>query len=190
MRVSEEMRDVTLVRMIHEIGYVEGMPVAVDPGMMSAKTFIDEVFTKRFPNPFVPDTPQRIACDTSKKLPVRFGETLKAYVARGKDDLSFLHMIPMAFAGYARYPPPASATTASPSPSRPIQTWRSCKSLVAGFELGKPFDTARLRPLFSNPEYCGVDLYKHNLGEKAEAYFAEMNAGIGSIRRTIEHYLP
>ena len=89
--------------MINELGYTEGMPVVVDPGVMSAEAFIGEVLEKRLPNPFVPDTPQRIACDTSQKLPVRFGETLKAYVARGKDDLSFLRMIPMVFAGYARY---------------------------------------------------------------------------------------
>ena len=189
VRISEEMRDVTLVRMIHEIGYAEGMPVAVDPGIMSAKTFIDEVFTKRFPNPFVPDTPQRIACDTSKKLPVRFGETLKAYVARGKTDLSFLHMIPMAFAGYARYLT-GIGDDGKPFALSPDPNLVELQTLVAGFELGKPFDTAKLRPLFANPEYCGVDLYKHNLGEKAEAYFAEMNAGIGAIRRTIEHYLP
>ena len=71
--------------------------------ILSAEAFIGEVLEKRFPNPFMPDTPQRIACDTSKKLPVRFGETLKAYVARGETDLSFLTMIPMVFAGYARY---------------------------------------------------------------------------------------
>ena len=188
VRISEEMRDVTLVRMIREIGYVEGMPVAADPGIMSAKTFIDEVFTKRFPNPFVPDTPQRIACDTSKKLPVRFGETLKAYVARGKDDLSFLSMIPMVFAGYARYLT-GVGDDGKPFALSPDPNLEELQQLVRGFELGKPFDTSWLRPLFQNPGFCGVNLYEHNLGDKAEGYFAEMNAGIGAIRRTIEKHL-
>ncbi len=187
-RISEEMRDVTLVRMIREIGYTEGMPVVVDPGIMSAEQFIGEVLTKRFPNPFVPDTPQRIACDTSKKLPVRFGETLKAYVARGKDDLSFLSMIPMVFAGYARYLT-GIGDDGKPFALSPDPNLEELQKLVAGYEFGKPFDTKKLRPLFQNPEYCGVNLYEHNLGEKAEGYFAEMNQGIGAIRRTIERHL-
>lgn len=29
----------------------------------------------------MPDTPQRIATDTSQKLAIRFGETIKAYMA-------------------------------------------------------------------------------------------------------------
>ena len=188
-KISEEMRDATLAGMIREIGYTEGMPVVVDPGIMSAQAFIGEVLEKRFPNPFVPDTPQRIACDTSKKLPVRFGETLKAYVARGESDLSFLTMIPMVFAGYARYLT-GIGDDGKPFALSPDPNLEELKALVAGYALGMPFDTARLRPLFQDPELCGVNLYAHGLGEKAEAYFAEMNAGPGAIRKTIDRYLP
>jgi fructuronate reductase len=187
-KISEEMRDETLVRMIRTIGYTEGMPVVVDPGVMSAEKFIDEVLTKRLPNPFVPDTPQRIACDTSKKLPVRFGETLKAYVERGKTDLSFLTMIPMVFAGYARYLT-GVGDDGKPFSLSPDPNLADLQQIVAGFELGKPFDTARLRPLFSSPELCGVNLYDVRLGLKAEAFFAEMNEGPGAIRRTLESHL-
>ncbi len=187
-KISEEMKDDTLVNMINVIGYTEGMPVVVDPGVMSAEAFIGEVLTKRLPNPFVPDTPQRIACDTSKKLPVRFGETLKAYVAKGKDDLSFLAMIPMVFAGYARYLT-GIVDDGKPFALSPDPNLETLQKLVAGFELGKPFDTAKLRPLFSDPEYCGVDLYAHSLGEKAEGYFTEMNAGPGAVRATVDKYL-
>ena len=188
-KISEEMKDDTLVQMIRVIGYTEGMPVVVDPGVMSAEAFIGEVLEKRLPNPFVPDTPQRIACDTSKKLPVRFGETLKAYVERGKDDLSFLTMIPMVFAGYARYLT-GIGDDGNPFALSPDPNLDALYKLVLGYELGKPFDTARLRPLFSDSEYCGVDLYAHGLGDKAEAYFAEMNAGVGAIRETVNRYLP
>ena len=45
------------------------------------RDFIDTVLRVRIPNPFMPDTPQRIATDTSQKLPIRFGETIKAYLA-------------------------------------------------------------------------------------------------------------
>ncbi len=41
------------------------MPVVVDPGIIDPGQFIDEVLNKRFPNPFMPDSPQRIATDTS-----------------------------------------------------------------------------------------------------------------------------
>jgi fructuronate reductase len=40
------------------------------------------VIEERFPNPFIPDTPQRIATDTSQKVSIRFGETIKAYAER------------------------------------------------------------------------------------------------------------
>lgn len=187
-KISEEMKDQTLVGMINGIGYAEGMPVVVDPGVMSAEAFIGEVLEKRLPNPFVPDTPQRIACDTSKKLPVRFGETLKAYVARGKDDLSFLTMIPLVFAGYARYLT-GVGDDGKPFQLSPDPNLEALQPLVAGYALGKPFDAKRLRPLFSDPEICGVDLYAHGLGEKAEGYFEEMNAGEGAVRQTIDRHL-
>ena len=187
-KISEEMKDDTLVRMIRTIGYTEGMPVAADPGVMSAEAFIGEVLTKRLPNPFVPDTPQRIACDTSKKLPVRFGETLKTYVQRGKTDLSFLTMIPMVFAGYARYLT-GVGDDGKPFALSPDPNLAELQPVVAGFELGKPFESSQLRPLFSNPEFFGVNLYDHALGRKTEGFFAEMNEGPGAIRRTIEKYL-
>ena len=51
---------------------------------------------------FMPDAPQRNATDTSQKLSIRFGETIKAYQAKGlnMDDLA---LIPLVLAGYARY---------------------------------------------------------------------------------------
>ena len=183
-KISDEMQDGLLVRMIRTIGYAEGMPVVVDPGVLSAEKFLREVLEKRLPNPFVPDTPQRIACDTSKKLPVRFGETLKAYIARGNADLSFLTVIPMVFAGYARYltgiGDDGKAFALSPDPNL-----KELQAFVADCELGKPFDTSKLRPLFRNSAIFGLNLYEVNLGFKAEAFFAEMNEGAGAIRKTI-----
>ncbi len=187
-KISDEMRDDQLSALVRRLGYDEGMPVVVDPGVMSAEKFIGEVINLRFPNPFVPDTPQRIACDTSKKLPVRFGETLKAYVARGREDLSFLNFIPLVFAGYARYltgiGDDGAPFTRSPDPN--LESLGAC---VSGYRLGEFFDTARLRPLFSRADVFGVDLYRHGLGEKAEALFARMNRGPGAVRETIRSAL-
>lgn len=74
-----------------------------DPGILSPRAFIDEVVTQRLPNPFIPDTPQRIATDTSQKIPVRFGETLKSYMASPTLDPASLTAIPLELAGWLRY---------------------------------------------------------------------------------------
>lgn len=187
-KISEEMKDETLVGLIRQIGYVEGMPVVTDPGVMNAKKFIDEVVELRLPNPFVPDTPQRIACDTSKKIPVRFGETLKAYLARGEKDLSFLTFLPLTFAGYARYlmgvDDNGNAFERSPDPN--MDKLAAC---VEGVKLGDKPAAGALHALYANSEIFGVNLYECGLGEKTEALFAEMNEGAGAIRKTLNRYL-
>ena len=100
--ICDEMKDADIVALIKRLGYVEGLPVVVNPGILEPKAFIDEVVEQRLPNPFMPDAPQRIATDTSQKLAIRFGETIKAYEARGLDK-SNLVLIPLVLAGYARY---------------------------------------------------------------------------------------
>ena len=79
--ISEEMKNPSLKKLVEVIGYKEGLPVVINPGILDPKEFIDTVLNVRIPNPFMPDTPQRIATDTSQKLAIRFGETIKAYAA-------------------------------------------------------------------------------------------------------------
>ena len=57
----------------------------------------------RIPNPFLPDSPQRIATDTSQKLSIRFGETIKAYEASPDLHTEDLKLIPLVYAGWLRY---------------------------------------------------------------------------------------
>lgn len=73
------MKDLELRKLVETIGYKEGLPVVVNPGIIKPKNFIDEVLQVRIPNTFMPDIPQRIATDTSQKLGIRFGETIKSY---------------------------------------------------------------------------------------------------------------
>ena len=101
--IADEMKDEDLVKLVNILGYKEGLPVVVDPKILSPKAFIDEVVQKRIPNPFMPDTPQRIACDTSQKLSIRFGETIKAYQKRSDLNVADLKVIPFIFAGWLRY---------------------------------------------------------------------------------------
>ena len=98
-KISDEMQDEDLRRLVEIIGYKEGLPVVTDPGIIKPQDFIDTVVKVRIPNPFMPDTPQRIATDTSQKLPIRFGETMKAYLASDTLDVNDLKLIPLVHAG-------------------------------------------------------------------------------------------
>ncbi len=102
-KIADEMNDPELKKLVELIGYKEGLPVVTDPKILDPKKFIDEVVGERLPNAFLPDTPQRIATDTSQKIPVRFGETLKSYAADDKLDITTLKAIPLALAGWLRY---------------------------------------------------------------------------------------
>jgi fructuronate reductase len=102
-RISDEMKDKDLKKLVELIGYGEGMPVVSDPKIIDPLAFIKEVIEVRFPNPFIPDTPQRIATDTSQKIPIRLGETIKAYIARDDLDVKGLVGIPLVIAAWFRY---------------------------------------------------------------------------------------
>lgn len=47
------MQDDDLVGLIKGIGYLEGLPVVENPGIIDPKQFIDEVINKRLPNPYI-----------------------------------------------------------------------------------------------------------------------------------------
>ena len=102
-KISEEMKDADLLALVQKVGYKEGLPVVVNPGILDPKEFIDTVLQVRVPNPFMPDTPQRIATDTSQKLAIRFGETIKAYQADPALDSASLRGIALVEAGWLRY---------------------------------------------------------------------------------------
>ena len=187
--ISAEMKDPLLKGFITKLGYDEGMPVVVDPGIMNAEDFIRDSIEVRFPNPFVPDTPQRIATDTSKKISIRFGETMKAYIAQGKSDLSFLTYIPLFMAGWLRYLMALDDEGQIFEPS-PDPNLDKVQPFVASFSLGYTGEVhEQLKDLLSNEEIFGIDLYKHNLGEKVEALFLELIAGPGAIKKTVEKYI-
>lgn len=188
-KISDEMKDPDLVKLVETIGYQEGLPVVVDPGIISPRAFIDEVLKVRLPNPFMPDTPQRIATDTSQKLPIRFGETIKAYLANDQLNVSDLHLIPLVLAGWVRYllgiDDAGDAFTVSPDPML-----ATLAPLLDGLKLGQkgPFH-AVLEPILSNDKIFAVNLYEAGLGEMVENYFAELMAGPGAVRATLHRHL-
>lgn len=187
-KISEEMKDKELVTLIKNIGYIEGLPVVVNPGIISPKKFIDEVMQVRLPNPFMPDTPQRIACDTSQKLGIRFGETIKAYAQSSDLNVKDLTFIPLAIAGWCRYlmaiDDEGNAFELSPDPML-----ASLTKIIDDIKLGKDENVHDvLIKILTNKSIFGVDLYEVGLDEKIETYFKELIAGKGAIRSTLKKY--
>ena len=186
--ISAEMKDEDLRAFIQKIGYIEAMPVVVDPGILNPYEFIGAVINRRLPNPFMPDAPQRIAMDTSQKLPIRFGETLKKYIARGLDK-SNLVLIPLVLAGYARYLKGLDDNGEPFNPS-PDPMLEELQAIVAPLELGKPEqDWSCLKALFSRADVFGLDLYEAGLGEQIEGMVRELYAGPGAVRSTLHKYV-
>ena len=187
--ISDEMKDPQLKRMVEVIGYTEGLPVVVDPGVLDPREFIDTVVKVRIPNVFMPDTPQRIATDTSQKLAIRFGETIKAYQRREDLCVSDLKIIPLVFAGWLRYVMGVDDNGAPFTPSDDPML-AEMQAALSGIRLGDagPF-SEQLRPVLSNARIFGVNLYEAGLGERTEGYFAELVTGPGAVRRTLQKYL-
>ena len=186
--IWQELQDEDLKKLIYTIGYQEGLPVVTDPGIIRPEDFIKTVLTVRFPNPFMPDTPQRIATDTSQKLSIRFGETIKAYLASDTLDVKDLKLIPLVFAGWLRYLMAVDdeGKPFEPSPDPLLET---AQGYVAGMKLGEKPDCAKLEGLLRNKTIFGVDLVETGLAEKVCAYFEELTAGVGAVRATLHKYV-
>ncbi len=183
-KISEEMKDEELLAMVQAIGYKEGLPVVTHPGVLDPKEFIDTVVEKRLPNPFMPDTPQRIATDTSQKLAIRFGETVKAYAASAELDPASLEWIPLVFAGWLRYllgvNDAGESFEISPDPM--LEEMKAC---VKNWKLGEAPAAEEVLPLLQNERIFGVDLTKVGLSEKVLARLNELMAGKGAVRATL-----
>lgn len=182
--IWQEMNDEDLKALVNRIGYVEGMPVVTDPGIMSPKTFLGEVLTVRLPNCFLPDTPQRIATDTSQKLSIRFGETIKAYLEKGMD-VSNLKGIALVEAGWLRYlmgvDDNGSEMAISPDPRLD-----EMKSRLAGVSFGHNENAEKaLTPILEDESIFGVSLVKAGLADSVIEHFKRMNAAPGAVRAEI-----
>ena len=187
-RIWKEMEDEDIVALIKRLGYQEGLPVVVDPKILSPKAFIDEVVGQRFPNPFMPDAPQRIATDTSQKVGIRFGETIKSYLKTGRD-INTLVSIPLALAGWLRY---LLGVDDNLEPmevsSDPLKD--ELQGKLAGVKAGDPTTYhGELREILSNASIFGTDLVAAGLADKIEQMFVEELAGPGAVRATLHKHL-
>ncbi len=179
-KIADEMGDPELKKLVELIGYKEGLPVVTDPKILDPKKFIDEVVGERLPNAFLPDTPQRIATDTSQKIPVRFGETLKSYAADKSLDIHSLVAIPLALAGWLRY----LSGVDDKGESMAVSADPMLENLQA--ELKKPDG---LKNILSNANIFGVNLYEAGLADKVDGLYRELSAGPGAVRAVLKKYL-
>ena len=187
--IADEMKDKDLVALIEHIGYDEGMPVVTDPGIIKPMDFIKEVVEERLPNPFIPDMPQRIATDTSQKVSIRFGETIKSYMARPDMDASSLTYIPLALAGWLRYLLKVD-DAGNEMPVSPDPMLEQLSQALEGIQVGNPDSLqGQLKPVLENAGVFGVNLYEAGLGGKVEEMVRKMLAGPGAVRKTLEEYL-
>ena len=176
--ICKEMQDEDIVRLVKRLGYVEGLPVVVDPKILSPKAFIDEVVNERLPNPFMPDDPRRIATDTSQKVGIRFGETIKSYIKSGRD-LDSLVAIPLAIAGWLRYLngtfDDGTPLEVSPDPLK--------DTLMPMVKEGK------IHEILANAQIFGLDLTATPLAARIEKYYSFLISGTGTARKLLQQEL-
>lgn len=197
-KIFAEMRDPELLKMVQIIGYEEGLPVVVDPKILNPRDFLETCLEVRFPNPFMPDTPQRIATDTSQKLSIRYGETIKAYAKSSDLDPASLRMIPMVLAGWFRYlmavDDIGNDFRLSPDPLLPAVTpvVEPLKQMLLNGAGPKPTPAdveAAIGTTLHNQNIFGVDLYEVGLASAVCEDLASMCAGKGAVRTTLKKAL-
>lgn len=181
-RISAEMKDEDLKKIVEIIGYQEGLPVVADPGVIDPRAFIDEVINTRFPNPFLQDTPQRIATDTSQKICVRFGKTIQKYAANEALDIRDLRCIAFVIAAWCRYLTAVDDNGEAFTPSDDPLMAELAPRFTA-LKLGADIDVHTvLEPVLRDARIMSVDLYEVGLGETVEKFFAELMRAPGAVR--------
>jgi len=179
------MQDKRLVAFINRAAG-EAMPVVANPGIINPQDFLQEVVTKRFPNPFIPDTPARINMDASQKIPVRFGVTLNSRAAAGLD-VAGLSAIPRFIALWLRYrmaiDDTGNAMPLSPDPKLPAAVLP-----LEGLSLGQDAKAVNLQPILSDTATFGVDLYVTGLAGKVKEIFEMLAEKPGEVSRLLNEW--
>lgn len=182
--ICEEMKDPDIVALVKRLGYDEGLPVVADPKILSPKAFLDEVVNERLPNVFMPDDPRRIATDTSQKVGIRFGETLKSY-CRECLHPDRLVALPLAIAAWFRYllgvDDRGRPMEVSPDPLK-----EELQAHLKGVEWNSPRTYAgHIRLVLANPSIFGLNLCRTVFADRIEKLFVRMLAGAGSVRKVL-----
>lgn len=200
-RISQAVADPDLHCLINTLGVNEDLPVADNPQIFSPQEFLHQVIDKRLPNPYIPDTPRRISTDTSQKIPVRYGVTLKKYARSPDLDLDSLRAIPLIVAAWLRLligsdghgtDDGGNDIILSPDP-RLADLQRILLPLSRADAAHADITRAEVEPIISpilaDTSIFGLDLTKTSLSGRIADYLARMIQGPGSVRQVLQNVL-
>lgn len=188
--IAKEFQDPDIQAFLRRLCYREGMPVVEDPEVISPEMFEKEVFEVRLPNPYIRDTPQRIASDTSQKLPIRFGINMRKYLEKDPQKLEELVCMPMVFAFWLRYllevDDEGRAFTCSSDPYLP-----ELQRQLSGMHLGRitAENECAVRRILGNSLYFGLDLKQTDLIDKIVGYWKRTMRGPGAVREILHEFM-
>ncbi len=185
--IAAELEDTELKNMIYLLGYNEGLPVAENPEIIEPESFLKTVLEERLPNKYLPDTPQRIATDTSQKLGIRFGETLLRHIENSDKKELQLKIIPLIYAGWLRYLMAVDDWGASYKLS-PDPKLGELRQIIEKIKPGDETALEMIEPVLRDRAIFGVDLCEYGLGGQVTEYFNELNSGWGAVRETLKKY--
>ncbi len=184
--ITDTMNDKLLRGLVELIGYSEGLKVVVNPKIIDPEKFIYEVINERFSNYYVKDVPERIATDTSQKIGIRFGNTIKSYIDSDELSTNDLIGIPLAIACWIRYLIGLDDEGNKFIPSTdPLLEELSI--ILKGVTIGSK--DIKLDKILSKKDIFGLDLTTIELGKRIENYFNEMIYEVGAVRKTLEKYV-
>ncbi len=186
--ICNEMKDEDLNQLVHHLAYVEAMPVVVNPGILSPEKFAGEVLEKRLPNPFMPDAPQRIATDTSQKLPIRFGETMKMYRERQDLDLASLKAIPFVLAAWLRYLMAIDDTLTPFTPS-PDPLLEQMQEKLSFLKIGEQVEREQLKDVLTRSDIFALNLYETPVADAVTFWLNQMLQGKHAVRKALKKLL-
>lgn len=185
--IDAAMRDKELSAFVHHLAWEEGLPVVVDPGIVKPADFLREVEEVRFPNAYLPDQPSRIAMDTSQKLAIRFGETIKASKKAGRN-MSELWGIALVFALWIRYTMGVADDGSEMAlSSDPLLS--EVQKIVSKFEFGHEYTDEEIQqglsPLLARSDIFGVDLHEYGFSARVEEFYKQLVRNKGAVRQIL-----
>lgn len=183
--IAKEMADGDIAALVKCVGYKEGLKVVTNPGIINPQEFLDEVVGERLPNMFIPDMPQRIATDTSMKIPMRFGGTIRAYSAGDEYSVDDLIGIPLVIAAWLRYLL-GTDDLGNPMELSPDPLLDDLRKALEGVRYDDPSSyKGQARVILSDEGIFTADLCQIGLAGRIEDLFVRMLEGPGSVRKVL-----
>jgi fructuronate reductase len=183
--IAEEIRDPDIALLVRRLAEEEALPAIEDPVIVDPLESLQDVLDTRLPNPGLPDSPQRIATDTSQKLGPRFSGAIRFALTDPDADPNGLRLIPLVIAAWLRCWVGVDDLGNSFEPS-PDPLSAELRARLKDVRLGEPESTHDvLAPILRNREIFNLDLTATPLAARIQADFDAMLAGPGAVRTAL-----